>query len=190
MKSKLFLFLISFFFVSATPIHAYWSPLHEPEPFEKGFIENGYQSIDDAVCQCENHFNRKIDLPVVLLPVAFTHAFAQCSINKTNPFNDQLDIDYLTDSRILKQNNHFKINIRLYKEGDTDHIRKIDVIRKYTLETGITAVYGTMFSGRVKALVFEKNGWQYLFGIDKGMEDRITPDMLVQVANSIGLSPL
>lgn len=34
-------------------------------------------------------------------------------------------------------------------------------------------------------LVFERDNWQYVFSIDKKVSDRVTPEILVQIANSI-----
>lgn len=34
-------------------------------------------------------------------------------------------------------------------------------------------------------LVFEKDNWQYMLGIDKKILDKVTPEALVDIANSI-----
>lgn len=68
--------------------------------------------------------------------------------------------------------------------------RKNDVIRIYNLENGEKAVYATTptLGDRPPAfnvLRFEKDGWQYIFSIDKRVEDKVTADVLVEIANSI-----
>ncbi|WP_251401586.1 hypothetical protein [Ureibacillus chungkukjangi] len=34
-------------------------------------------------------------------------------------------------------------------------------------------------------LVFERGSWQYMLSVDKGVSDKVTPEILVQIANSI-----
>ena len=34
-------------------------------------------------------------------------------------------------------------------------------------------------------LVFERGDWQYMFSIDKDVSNKVTPEILVQIANSI-----
>lgn len=34
-------------------------------------------------------------------------------------------------------------------------------------------------------LVFERDGWQYMLSIDKRVSDKVTPETLLDIANSI-----
>ena len=34
-------------------------------------------------------------------------------------------------------------------------------------------------------LVFEKDNWQYMIGIDKKVSNKVTPEILIDIANSI-----
>lgn len=54
----------------------------------------------------------------------------------------------------------------------------------HTLQNGQKAIYymdGQLFS----FLVFEKDNWQYMLGIDKKVSNKVTPEVLVDIANSI-----
>ncbi len=38
------------------------------------------------------------------------------------------------------------------------------------------------------ALVSERDNWKYILGIDKRVSDKVTPEVLVEIANSIDYS--
>lgn len=187
MKYKLSVLMIFFLFVSVSNAYANVSPSNEREPLEKMFLEYGYKPVDDAVLACEKHFNRNIELPVKLPPIGFTHAFGRCNIDTVSNINDHLEIEFLSDNRIITAANHYVINIRPAASLPKELIHKREVIQTYELEDGTKATYGTMFHRRINALVFEINGWQYRMWVDKRIEDKVPGDILVEIANSIGL---
>ncbi|MDQ0114331.1 hypothetical protein [Paenibacillus harenae] len=187
MKAKLYVLIICCLFVNASTTYANQSPNNEREPFEKMFFESGHKSVDDAVLEFEKHFNRDIELPVMLPPVTFTHVFGQCHIDTDHKINDSLRIEYVSDNRIVAAPNHYVIDIRPATQKHKEIIRKRNVIRTYELDGGIKAIYGTMFNGRINALVFERSGWQYWLCVDKRIENKVPADTLFEIANSIGL---
>lgn len=182
-KAMVFCLLVS----PVSDSYAFASPNNEREPFEKMFFEYGYKSVDDAVSTCEKHFNRDIELPVKLPPVGFTHAFGRCNFNNDSPINDHLEIEYLSDHRIITAANHYVINIRPLANKIKGLIHKDQVIKIYELEDGAEATYGTLFHGKVSALIFERSGWQYWLWVDKRIEEKVSGDTLFEIANSIGL---
>ncbi len=75
------------------------------------------------------------------------------------------------------------INIRHLKNKieilDLDY----KVIKEYRLSDGNTAYF--ISTDGANLLVFEKDNLQYRFSIDKRISHKITPEILVQMANSI-----
>lgn len=53
----------------------------------------------------------------------------------------------------------------------------------YTLQNGQKAIY--MDKKIMNFLVFEKDNWQYMLRIDKKVSNKVTPEVLVDIANSI-----
>jgi hypothetical protein len=53
----------------------------------------------------------------------------------------------------------------------------------YILQNGQKAIY--MVYLLFNFFVFEKNNWQYMLGIDNRLSNKMTPEMLVEIANSI-----
>ncbi|MDQ0060201.1 hypothetical protein [Paenibacillus harenae] len=188
MKIKLYVMIFCCLFLNTfSTTYAYRSPNNEPLPFEKLYFEYGYKSVDDAVLEFEKHFNRDIELPVMLPPIAFTHVFGQCHIDTDHKINDSLRIEYVSDNRIVAAPNHYVIEIRPATQKHKEIIRKRNVIRTYELDGGIKAIYGTMFNGRINTLVFERSGWQYWLWVNKRIENKMPADTLFEIANSIGL---
>lgn len=187
MKQKIILLLIVAMFVATTSASAHRSPLEVRDSYEKMLFEGGYKTIDDAVIECEKHFNRNIELPLRLPPVEFSHAFGQCVMDKEYNVNDHLAIEYVGDSHSVNAKNHYWIDIRPIDQKLKRILREHQIIHTYKLEDGTKALYGTMGRGFASLLVFEKRGWQYLLRVDKRIEEHVPADVLVDIANSIGL---
>jgi hypothetical protein len=119
--------------------------------------------------------------------LTFTHVFGRCYIDTAYNVNDQLRFEYHGDGRTVKQQNHYVIDIRPANPRLKGIIHKHEVVRTHELEDGTKAMYGTMFRGQINALVFDKGGWLYWLWVDKRIEDKVTADVLVGIANSIGL---
>lgn len=145
--------------------------------FEKLFIEIGYKTVGEARGDAERHFKQELKLPVQIPPISFTHYFGR--------FND-LD-DEVNDS----------FEAVLIHEASTEHRYKIEVrplahkipisdkyvMEKFILKDEEEAVY--MGITGIHALVFEKEGWQYMLSVDKRISDKVPPDVLVDIADSI-----
>ena len=58
-----------------------------------------------------------------------------------------------------------------------------EVINEFNLKSGNIAYL--LDDGRGIELIFEKDNLQYRFSIDKRISEKITPEILVQIANSI-----
>ena len=60
------------------------------------------------------------------------------------------------------------------------------VIKVYSLKNQNEAKYMSISS--FKVLIFEKNNWQYMFSVGDRVSDIVTPEILVQIADSIDYS--
>jgi hypothetical protein len=149
----------------------------KPRPFEEIFPEIGYKTIDEAVREFEQHFNQDLKLPLRVPPISFTHYFGRFS-DLDGDINDSIELKFISDK---SPKNHYKINVRHVKH-------KIPVKDKYVtkvfkLNNENEAKY--MEFGGFCALVFERDNWQYMLSITKKNSDKVTPEMLVEIANSI-----
>lgn len=77
--------------------------------------------------------------------------------------------------------NSFMINVRHVK--NKLEILDNEVIKEYRLSDGNMAHF--ISTKGANLLVFEKDNLQYRFSIDKRISHKITPEKLVQIANSI-----
>lgn len=152
--------------------------LTERPPYERIYQEIGYKEIDVAHGEAEKHFNQKINLPFRVPPVAFTHQFARFS-NLDGAMNDSFEITMISDQ---SSENHYKIVIRplagklIFKDES--------ITGTYQLLDQSEAHYIRLEGFNL--LVFEKDVWQYKLMVDKRISDIVTPQVLVEIANSIG----
>lgn len=149
----------------------------EPSPYEEIYPEIGYKTVEEALNDLEQHFKKKLDLPLRVPPIAFTHYFGRFN-DLEGDNNDSFEVTFIHDK--LAQN-HYKINARPTKYKIT--INEKDVLKPYALKNGEHAMYMTISGFNV--LVFEKDDWQYMLSIDKSVSDKVTPEYLVEIANSI-----
>lgn len=150
-----------------------------PPSIEEMHTQVGYKSVEEAVKEFENHFKRDIKLPKIKPSIPFTHEFGRFYEDKKYNINDFLEIKFINKN--LRENN-YKLDIRpsknkvVFKNKETQQL--------YTLQSGQKAIYYTG-SQLFNILVFEKDNWQYILGIDKRISNEVTPEILVQIANSI-----
>lgn len=57
------------------------------------------------------------------------------------------------------------------------------MVKTYELKNGVVANYMTILGFNV--LVFEIDDWQYMISIDKRVSDKVAPEALLDIANSI-----
>ncbi|MED3799217.1 carbon monoxide dehydrogenase [Lysinibacillus capsici] len=164
-------FSLCIFLINQTIEHASAHPL--PPTFEEKFDEAGYQSVEAAVKEFEQHYS-KVKLPTVLPPFSITHKFGRFYKDPLYGMNDSLNILYVHNE--MKQH-IFNIDIRPIQP-------KVSFSGKaYTLQDGRQGIYfeHLLFN----FFVFEERNLQYLLGIYKDSTNQETPNLFVQIANSI-----
>lgn len=169
--------LISFCLLFLLTIYA--AANDKPSLYEEIYPEIGYKTVEGALDDFEQHFKQKLKLPLRVPPISFTHHFGRFN-DLDGDINDSFEVTFINDQL---SENHFKINVRSVKHK----IQYSDkyVLRTYKLNNGITAKYMEKPILGFNFLAFERDNWQYVFSIDKKVSDRITPEILVQMANSI-----
>lgn len=162
-------FAIFIFFLVGNHIEA------DEQRFEKLYFKGGYTEVYKALEESEKYFRKDIALPTQLPPVAFTHNFGRFSTFGNNP---QFEITFL--NKDLGQN-HYEIRIQPVKNKLEFKEEQID--QTLRLKDGTKAVYSTQHP--LNLLAFEKDDWQYILLIDKRISNKVTKDILVEIANSI-----
>lgn len=116
-------------------------------------------------------------LPKIKPSIPFTHQFGRFYEDKENNINDLLEIKFVNEKA---DENNYKIDIRPLKNKII--IKDRDNQKAYTLKNGQKAIY---FEHQLfNFFVFENGNWQYMLGMDKRIS-KVTPDILVEIANSI-----
>lgn len=146
-------------------------------PLEEALFEIGYKPVEEALNTCESHFNKKINIPYKLPPIAFTHQIGRC--NHTYGINNELEVELINEN-IPK--NHYIIRVRPSEHRITFTQEQID--KEYKISNGTCALYVTNRSQVHNFLVFERDGWQYMLSIDKRISDKIPLKDLIEIADS------
>ncbi|MBP1991179.1 hypothetical protein [Paenibacillus eucommiae] len=153
-------------------------------PFEKPYLEIGYKSVGEALKECETVNQRELQLPIKLPPIQFTYHLGRCVNDKGN-YNDELQIEYLHEAQ---GKNHYNIDVRPIEQR-IDFEKSKRGKKKYKLNDGSDALYFSTKTpksrGGFNILVFEKNGWQYRLSVDSRIENQVTADMLIGIADSL-----
>ncbi len=58
---------------------------------------------------------------------------------------------------------------------------KREIEEKYKLKDGTKAFYSTTFVRDFNLLIFEKDDWQYVLGMDERVSDQVTPKILIDI---------
>lgn len=164
--------------------NAFASPSNEREPLENYYLRYGYTSMNRALKECEEHFNRDIYLSIKLPKVAFTHQLARCNKGGTN---SEFEIEYLNE---MDASRHFHISVHPYENRLSGVPFQNDIKKTITLKNGNKAIFGTTPASRnrepiANVLVFEKNNLQYILSVDKRIESTITATELGEIADSL-----
>lgn len=175
MTRTISILLISFCLLFFVTLYA--TANDKPRSYEEIYPEIGYKTVEEALNDFEQHFKQRLKLPLRVPPVSFTHHFGRFNDSDCN-INDSFEVTFISDK---SSENHYKINVRPIKY-------KVPIKGKYVLETfelknGNEAIYMT-FSG-FNILVFERDNWQYTLNIDKRVSNKVTPETLLDIANSI-----
>ncbi|KOS68584.1 hypothetical protein AEA09_08495 [Lysinibacillus contaminans] len=152
----------------------------EPRPFEEIYSEIGYKTVEAAADDFEQHFQQKLILPLRVPPISFTHHFGRFN-DLDGEMNDYFEVKFISDQI---PEHHFKIDIRPIKYKIP--LKKEDILNTFTLKNGNTSSYMTVSDFNV--LAFESNDWQYMLWIDQRVSDKVSPETLVNIANSINYS--
>ncbi len=164
---------VLFWFVVLEDVNA------DSDSFGKSYLKSGYKESSKALQEIEDHFKHNIALPTQLPPIPFTHSFGRFSDLEGNE-NDGLEVKFI--NKDLPQN-HYSIRIQPVEYGLEFREEQID--QKIKLEDGNQSIYTTTIFLGFNLLVFEKDGWQYILSIDKRRSDKVTQEVLVNIANSI-----
>ncbi|MGE7918245.1 hypothetical protein ACQKM9_04755 [Viridibacillus sp. NPDC093762] len=171
MKKIMLLFLFSscslFFFMALAIAN------DKPSPYEKIYPEMGYKTVIAASNEFEQHYNEKLELPLRVPPISFTHYFGRFS-----EYNHSFEVVFINDQA---SENHYKVDIRPIQERIPN--RKRYVLNTFELKNGNEATL--MRISDFNVLVFERGKWQYMLSIDKRVSAKVTAEILVEIANSI-----
>ena len=149
-----------------------------PMTLEEAYEQMGYTSVEDAVKEFEKHFKQDVKLPPIKPSIPFTHQYGRFNEDKQYDVNDTLEISFLDEK---SPENHYKIDVRPIKNKITLKPRPNQ--KYYTLQNGQKALYFEDMS--FNFLFYDKGNWQYIFGIDKRISNKVTSEELVRIANSI-----
>jgi hypothetical protein len=149
------------------------------EQFEKSLYDIGFKEVHKAVDDAEMHYKKEIALPVQLPPITFTHSFGRYD-DLEGDINDELEIEYINKD-VTK--NHYMISIKPAKYKLALNPNLIHSTIK--LKDGTNAMFSNKKLGRFSVLFFEDEGWQYRLSLDSASPENVSPDMLVDIANSL-----
>lgn len=116
-------------------------------------------------------------LPLRVPPITFTHHFGRFN-DLEGDLNDSFEVEFISDK---SSENHYIIDVRPLKYKIP--IRDKPVLGVYKLENKNEATYLNISGFNV--LVFERDYWQYMLSVDKRVSKQVTPEILVEIANSI-----
>lgn len=181
MNKKVFLLLLIFSILNCGAYNdtVYAKENYIPPPLEEFFSEIGYKTVEEAIKEFEQHFKQDLKLPLRIPPIPFTHIFGRFN-DLDGDMNDSLDIEFINEK---SSENHYKIDIRHLK--NKVKIRDKGNQQIYKLKNGQKAIFITDPDRVANTLVFEKDNWQYMLGVNKWIANKVTPEILVEIANSI-----
>ncbi|MDX8366553.1 hypothetical protein [Cytobacillus sp. IB215665] len=170
--------LISFAFFQIFTVSTVFAHSNDkPQPLEQLYLEIGYTTVEEAVNEVEKHFNQDLKMPLRVPPIEFTHYFGRFN-DLEGEINDSLDVEFVSDK---SPENHYKIGVRPIEHKI--HISDKYVLDRYKLKNDIQATHMNISGFNV--IVFDNDHWQYMLSIDKRVSDKVTPEVLVDIANSI-----
>ncbi len=170
--------IVTSHFFEEVSMKIFANTISEDKTYEEMYPEIGYKTIEEAIKEFEQHFDQDFKLPLRLPPISFTHHFGKFN-DSEGEMNDFLELEYIHDS---SPENHYYIFVK-----PIEHKLKIKdkrIINRYHLKNGNEAVFLTI-SESIVGLAFERDGWQYMLSIPKALSKKVTPERLVEIANSI-----
>jgi len=167
--------LSSFYLLFSQPNNAYLND--SLSPYEEIYPEIGYKTVEAAAADFERHFHQEIKLPLRVPPISFTHHFGRFN-NLDGDMNDFFEVTFVNNQlpehyyKITVRPNHFELPSK-----------KEYIVKTFRLKNGTTSTY--MEISGFNVLAFERGDWQYMLWIDKRVSEKVTPEVLVDIANSI-----
>jgi len=149
----------------------------EPPTFDELYPKYGYTSVDEAIKEFEEHYKQDFKLPLRMPPLSFTHYFGKFKDLKGD-LNDSLELIFISEE--IPQN-HYKLEVRPVENKISSGDRS--TARVFKLNDGSKAIYLELRYFSV--LLFDKNKWQYMLSIDNRASDKVTPETLIKIANSL-----
>lgn len=148
-----------------------------PSSYEEVYPEIGYKTVEGAAYDFERHFHQGLKLPLRVPPISFTHHFGRFN-DLDGDMNDFFEVTFVNNQL---PEHHYKITVRpiQYKFP----VKKESVVKTFVLKKGTTSIYMEISGFHV--LAFEREDWQYMLWIDKRVSNKVTPEVLVDIANSI-----
>lgn len=153
-----------------------------PSSYEEVYPEIGYKTVEGAAYDFERHFHQGLKLPLRVPPISFTHHFGRFN-DLDGDMNDFFEVTFVNNQL---PEHHYKITVRpiQYKFP----VKKERVVKTFVLKKGTTSIYMEISGFHV--LAFEREDWQYMLWIDKRVSHKVTPEVLVDIANSIDYTAL
>ncbi|WP_060678784.1 hypothetical protein [Virgibacillus halodenitrificans] len=169
--------ILSLIFIGVLSGSTVYASTGKPPSYEEMYSEWGYTTINEALSQVEDAFNKELLLPSRVPPIIFTHYFG-----KFDEPGRSFHAQFVNDRTPA---NHYKIDVRAAEDGVDFQKRK--VVDTYKLKSGATANYISLSQHQIGwgALVFIKDSWQYVLSVDERVAPTVTPEVLVEIANSI-----
>jgi hypothetical protein len=171
MHKKIFILSIIFLGIHSGTVDA---ENDKQRPLEEIFSDIGYKTVDESVKEFEHHYNQNLKLPLRVPAIDFTHHFGRFNDLEGN-VNDSLEIQFLNEN---SPERHYKIDVRPVKYKIPMKAGKV-----YKLKNGNEAIFTNVSSFNL--FVFEKDGWQYILSMNKRVSKYVTPEVFVEIADSI-----
>lgn len=172
-----FLFILIVLVSSSGWVHAedyYGESYWNPQSIEEQYEIMGYRSLQVAVKEFENLYQRKVSLPNKLPPIEITHTFG---IIDSYSYPAKLEIEYVNENKPREQ-------IKMFIIPEAQGIyNKAKVARLFTLTDDTKAIQ--LRDRYHNILIFHKNGWEYILANSKRIEEQVSIDDLIEMANSI-----
>ncbi|MFJ8512799.1 hypothetical protein [Lysinibacillus xylanilyticus] len=146
-------------------------------PYEEIYPEIGYKTVEAAASDFERHFHQGLKLPLRVPSISFTHHFGRFN-DLEGDMNDFFEVTFINHQL---PEHHYKITVR--PNEFKLPAKKENIVKDFKLKNGTTAIY--MEISGFNVLSFEREDWQYMLWIDKRVSNKVTPEVLVDIANSI-----
>jgi len=146
-------------------------------PYEEIYPEIGYKTVEAAASDFERHYHQGLKLPLRVPSISFTHHFGRFN-DLDGDMNDFFEATFINHQL---PEHHYKITVRPIEFKYPS--KKENIVKTYKLKNGTTSNY--MEISGFNVLAFERENWQYMLWIDKRVSNKVTPEVLVDIANSI-----